>query len=209
VSVIHNGIALDGFAPATVPPTTPTLGYLARLCHVKGLGMLVDAFIELKRRDRVKGLRLRVAGTKTGSDEPFIRVQQGKLRVAGVAEQVDWLPDLPPEGKVAFLQSLSALSVPTTYGEAFGLYVIEAMACGVPVAQPRHGAFPELIEMTGGGLLCAPGDAKALADAMETLLLDPAKARAMGARGREAVARDFSVERMAQKVEDVLHGLRI
>lgn len=209
VSVVHNGIALEGFEPAIAPSQTPTLGYLARLCHVKGLGTLVDAFIALKRHDRVKGLRLRVAGTKTRGDEPFIRVQQGKLRVAGLTEQADWLPDLPAREKPGFLRSLSALSVPATYGESFGLYVIEALACGVPVAQPRHGAFPELIEMTGGGVLCAPGDAKALADALESLLLDPAKARAMGQRGREAVARDFSVERMAQKVEDVLHGLRI
>ncbi|MBI5394887.1 MAG: glycosyltransferase family 4 protein [Verrucomicrobia bacterium] len=207
VSVVHNGIALDGFEPAAAPPQPPAIGYLARLCRVKGLDTLVDAFIELKRRDRVTGLRLRVAGTKTRVDEPFIREQQRKLRAAGVAELAEWLPDLPREVKPAFLRSLSALSVPAAYGESFGLYVIEALACGVPVVQPRHGAFPELVEKTGGGVLCAPGDAKALADAIESLLLDPAKAFAVGQQGREAVALDFSVERMAQKVEDVLHGL--
>ena len=57
-----------------------------------------------------------------------------------------------------FLQGLDVLSVPTTYREPKGLYVLEALANGVPVVQPRHGSFPELIEATGGGLLVNPDD---------------------------------------------------
>src|SRR5438876_33858 len=83
-----------------------------------------------------------------------------------------------------FLQGLSAFSVPATYGESFGLYVIEALAAGVPVVQPNHAAFPELIEATGGGVLCEPDDPHALAAALAELLRDPAAARAIGARGR-------------------------
>ena len=75
--------------------------------------------------------------------------------------------------------------------------MIEALAAGVPVVQPRHASFPELIEATGGGLLCEPDDPEALAVAVEELLRDPAAARAMGARGREAVWERFNVARMA------------
>jgi glycosyltransferase involved in cell wall biosynthesis len=89
-------------------------------------------------------------------------------------------------------------SVPARYGEAFGLYVIEAMAAGVPVVQPRVAAFPELIEATGGGVLCAPGDPQALAEAIEELLLDPARAQALGEAGRRAVFDRFSAEAMAR-----------
>jgi glycosyltransferase involved in cell wall biosynthesis len=77
------------------------------------------------------------------------------------------------------------------------------MAAGVPVVQPRHGAFPEVVEATGGGILCEPDDADALADGTERLLLDPAEARALAERGRRAVLERFSVERMARGFLDV------
>ena len=88
--------------------------------------------------------------------------------------------------------------MPAAYGESFGLYVIEAMAAGIPVVQPRHAAFPEIIEATGGGVLCPPDDPAALADAVEALLSDPAAAREMGRRGRLAVEAKFSAEVMAR-----------
>jgi glycosyltransferase involved in cell wall biosynthesis len=96
------------------------------------------------------------------------------------------------------------LSVPATYGETFGLYLLEAWACGVPVVQPRHAAFPELLDATGGGLLCEPDDPVALAATWETLLLDPVRARALGELGRRAVEREYSADRMAERVEAVL-----
>ena len=76
--------------------------------------------------------------------------------------------------------------------------MVEALAAGVPVVQPRQGAFPELVDATGGGLLCAAGDPNALADAIEELLLNPSRARALGEAGRQAVFERFSAEAMAQ-----------
>jgi hypothetical protein len=78
-------------------------------------------------------------------------------------------------------------SVPATYSEAFGLYVLEAMAAGVPVAQPRASAFPEIVLAAGGGVLHEPGDPESLADSWEMLLANPAKARELGRKGRAAV----------------------
>jgi glycosyltransferase involved in cell wall biosynthesis len=100
-------------------------------------------------------------------------------------------------GKLAFLRSLSIFSVPALYGEAFGLYVIEALASGVPVVQPRHASFPELVEQTGGGVVCEPGSPKALADALEPLLLDEAHAKSLGDTGRRVVREKFHVHAMA------------
>ena len=94
-------------------------------------------------------------------------------------------------------------SVPARYGEAFGLYVIEAMAAGVPVVEHEVTAFPELLEATGGGLLCSENDPQALAEAIEELLLDPARARALGAAGRRAVFERFSAEAMARAMAQV------
>jgi glycosyltransferase involved in cell wall biosynthesis len=123
-------------------------------------------------------------------------------------DQVEFFPNLDHAAKVAFLRSLSVFSVPATYGEAFGLYVLEALAVGVPVVQPRSGAFPELIEATGGGVLCSPGQPKSLADAIEALLLDPERARALGRAGRQSVWENFSAETMASNTVKVASGLR-
>ena len=73
---------------------------------------------------------------------------------------------------------------------------------------PRHAAFPEIIEATGGGVLCEPGDAKSLADAVEQLLADPARARELGRRGREAVEQYFSIARMSENMMREFEALR-
>jgi glycosyltransferase involved in cell wall biosynthesis len=207
VHVVHNGILLDGYSPASAPPDTPALGYLARLHPSKGLATLVEAYILLRQQKRVPNLQLRVAGSMTASDRPFVERLQARLGAAGVADQTQFLPNLDREAKIAFLQGLSVFSVPATYGESFGLYVIEALAAGVPVVQPRHAAFPELIEATGGGLLCEPDDPESLAAGIEAMLRDPDAARQMGARGREAVRERFNVTRMAEGVACVFESM--
>jgi glycosyltransferase involved in cell wall biosynthesis len=198
VHVVHNGIRLDGYGPAPAPPEPPVLGYLARLCRDKGLDTLVEAYLLLRERGRLPGLRLHVAGTMTAADEPFVEQLQTRLAAAGLTDETRFSPNLSREEKIGFLHGLSALSVPATYGESFGLYVIEALAAGIPVVQPRHAAFPELIEATGGGVLCEPDDPESLAAAVEALLQEPAAAWAMGARGREIVQERFNVTRMAE-----------
>ena len=118
-------------------------------------------------------------------------------------------PDPPRAERQRFLQSLSVLSVPTVRPEAFGLYALEAWATGVPVVLPDHGAFGELVGESGprtrggGGLLFEPNDPAALAAALETLLLDPDRARELGRRGRQAVISHFNAERMAGDIAEV------
>jgi glycosyltransferase involved in cell wall biosynthesis len=198
VRPVMNGLRLDDFEPADGPPVPPAVGYLARMHEVKGLATLTDAFLEIMREGRAPDLRLRIAGTRTGADRRFTKLIEERIREAGLEQHVDWLPNVTREEKIEFLRSLSVLSVPTTCGEAFGLYVIEAMAAGVPVVQPRHGAFPELIAETGGGVLCEPGDTADLARAITDLVLDPERSRSLGTRGRDAVLDRFTVARMAE-----------
>jgi len=217
VRVIHNGIHLDGYragelaSPAPeesrrrhstriTQHAAPVLGYFSRLCPEKGLDTLVEAFIELKRRERVPRLKLHVGGSCGPADEPFVKSLRQRLAEAGYLAEASFAPNLNRAEKIGFLEALTVFSVPARYGEAFGLYVIEAMAAGVPVVQPRTAAFPELIAATGGGVLCDPANVKALADGIEGLLLDPERARALGEAGRNAVAAGYSVEAMADAV---------
>lgn len=204
VTVIHPGIAVENFTPATTPPAVPTIGYLARMHPTKGLATLVDAFLLLQKEEAIPGLRLRIAGARTGADERFVSMLAQKIASQGQQASVDWLPNLDRAAKAEFLRNLSVFSVPATYGEAFGLYVIEAQASGVPVVQPRHGAFPEVVAATGGGVLCEPDNPAALAVALRALLLDPTHARQLGTAGRAAIQKAFAIEVMARKTEELL-----
>jgi glycosyltransferase involved in cell wall biosynthesis len=208
IEVIPNGMALDGYSPSAEQPAPPVLGYLARFIRGKGLGTLVEAFIELRRRGRVEGVRLRCAGTMIAEDAPYLEQQKERLRAEGLLEYAEFLPNISREEKIGFLKSLSVLSVPANYGEAFGLYLLEAMACGVPVVQPRVAAFTEILEATGGGMLVDENTPAALATALEEVLLDASKRRALGEAGHRTVHQDYSTARMAARFLDLSERAR-
>ena len=83
------------------------------------------------------------------------------------------------------------------------LFVLEALACGTPVVQPAHGAFPEMLESTGGGVLVEPGSVKRLAEGLRELRDDPARRRELGERGRAKVHREYDDATMADRTEQV------
>ncbi|MEO6244383.1 MAG: glycosyltransferase family 4 protein [Opitutaceae bacterium] len=196
IAVLPNGIHLEGFAPATTPPATPAIGYLARLCREKGLELLVEAFIFLAIKLGDTVTRLKIAGAATAGDEKLIATLKHRLATAGLTDRVEWHPNVTREQKIELLRELTLFSVPTTYAEAFGLYVIEAMACGVPVVQPDAAAFPELIAATGGGICVPPRDVAELARAWRALLADEPRRAALGRAGRLGVEKFFGAPTM-------------
>jgi glycosyltransferase involved in cell wall biosynthesis len=214
LALLPNGISLAGYptpagagsatAARAEPGPAPVLGYFARMCREKGLDRLVDAYLLLKKRNELANLRLHIGGGCGPSDEPLVEEQKRKLAAAGVNEHVRFFPNVTLAEKIAFYQGLTVFSVPAHYGEAFGLYVLEALAAGVPVVQPRHAGFPELIESTGGGLLCEPDNVPALADAIASLLHAPERRRQLGERGQQVVHQQFSNERMAENFVRIL-----
>lgn len=205
--IVHNGINVDNYRSAVQFPDPPTIGFLARLCPEKGLDRLVDMYINLRRDDHFDNVKLCVAGSLMVADEIFVDCLKSRIEAAGLTDDVMISPDLGREEKIEFLKGLSVLTVPSMYGEAFGLYLIEAMAAGVPVVQPRSGAFPELILETGGGVLYEMENPESWAEAIRRLLSDPDEARAMGERGRLAVRENFTVERMTDGVMTVFEGV--
>jgi glycosyltransferase involved in cell wall biosynthesis len=104
---------------------------------------------------------------------------------------------------VAYLGSLDVLSVPAVYEEPKGIFLLEAMATGTPVVQPRRGAFPEVVCRTGGGLIVDADEPEALVDGWLRLWNDPGLARRLGAAGAAGVREHYHVSRMAEEVEKV------
>lgn len=210
VKVVPNGIQLDGYGEETAATAgeaaVPALGYFARMCPEKGLDAIIDAFISLRQRGRVPGLKLRVGGSCGPGDQVFVSDMRRRLEQKGLQTEVEFHPNLERGQKVAFLKSLSVFSVPARYGEAFGLYIIEALAAGVPIVQPRTAAFPEIIAATGGGVLVEPDNADALALAIEELLLNPERARQLGDTGRRAVFEKFSAQAMAKMMIEAIEN---
>lgn len=207
VHVVHNGIDLEGFSPAPTPVKGQVIGYMARMSPEKGLDLLVDAFGRLKERPGTRDAKLKVAGTISGFDQRFVKTLMKSTSRRWPGGDVEYHPEISRARKLEFLRELNVLSVPAVYGEAFGLYVLEALASGVPVVQPHAAAFPELLEMTGGGILCRPNDAASLADGLEELLRDPDRAQRLGLEGMGKVREGFGMAPMARKVQAILENV--
>jgi glycosyltransferase involved in cell wall biosynthesis len=199
IEVVHNGITLEGHRPAETEPASPTIGYLARMSRDKGIEVLVDAFIVLARELGDATTRLKIAGASTAGDEHLIGALKQRIASAGLDSRVAWSPNLTREQKLDFLRSLTLFSVPAIYPEAFGLYLIEAMACGIPVVQPESAAFSEIIGMNGGGICVPPHDARALAGGWQQLLGNASERAKLGAAGRLSVEKNFNARTMGEK----------
>ncbi len=183
-----------------------TIGYLARICPDKGLHVLCEAFAELHRRGR--RCHLKVAGYLGAADRPYAQEIRRRLTHRGLGAFVEFLGEVDRDGKFGMIRSLDVFSVPAVYQEAKGIYVLEALSQGIPVVQPNHGSFPELIGATGGGVLFEPQNVAALADAISGLMDRPDRRRRLGEAGRRAVASSFTDEVMADAAWKVFESCR-
>jgi glycosyltransferase involved in cell wall biosynthesis len=207
IHVVYPGLNLAGHGERGV--STPrsqgplTIGYFARISPEKGLHILADAFHHLKQMPDTPPCRLRVSGWLGENHRPFFNEIRERLQQHHLGDSFEHVESPDHRAKVQFLQSLDVFSVPTVYREPKGLYILEALANGVPVVQPRHGSFPELIEKTGGGLLVNPEDPKDLARGLKQLLVNPTLRHELSQKGKEAVHRQHSAAMMAQQTLEV------
>ena len=194
--VVYPGLNLNGHDGVPNARQTPpfTIGYFARICPEKGLHNLAEAYRILRQQPGMPACRLRIAGWLGDHNKKYLQNILQKLADAGLADEVEQVDCPDHKSKVDFFKSLDVFSVPTTYREPKGLYVLEAWANGVPVVQPRHGSFPELIEATGGGELSHVEDPHDLARVLGELLRDPARRQELGQRGQDGVRRHFHAE---------------
>ena len=206
--VIPLGINLEGYserAPAGASDDAAgrsfKVGYFARVAPEKGLRLLAEAYIRLRRETDFRGC-LEAAGYLAREHRPYLRGVERMLDEAGFAGEFRYRGELDRAQKIAFLESLDILSVPSTYDEPKGIFLLEAMAAGAAVVQPRRGAFPEILENAGGGILVEPDDAAKLAEGIYSLWKRPEQAAELGRCGARGVRERWSVRHMAE------HALR-
>ncbi len=198
IHVIPHGLNLTGHGTRQPDSAGPfRIGYLARICDDKGLHLLVAAAELLAAAPEMPPFTVRAAGYLGDLDRPYLETLQKRFAQWADPTRFRYEGELSRADKIAFLQDLDVMSLPTVYHESKGLPVLEAWANGVAVVLPEHGAFPEMVAHSGGGLLHAPLDPQALAARLKQLALDPALASQLGEKGQQAVRRDFTAAGMA------------
>lgn len=207
IDVIPNGANMDGYKDPRKAPQVPTLGYFARMCPDKGVELIAQTFLILKKRNKIPGLRLHIGGGMGPGDEPYVKGIQEEFKSAGIEADTRFFPNVTREEKIRFFEGLTLLSTPALYGETFGLYLIEGMAAGTPVVQPPVAAFPEIIQKSGGGILSEEPTAESLASSIEKLLLDPEKLQRLSESAYKSAHSYYSMKRMATDVADRLSQL--
>ena len=208
ISVIYGGINLEGYEISKLPTDPPVIGYLCRMSEYFGLGILVDAFLELKKKPEFEKLRLHLNGGYSAEDKPFVNRTVEKIRESGHSSDVTLFKQFKKEDRIQFLKGLTLLSVPVPSGEAFGAYLVEALAAGVPLVQPKAGCYPEFIDLSQGGIIYHPNTPGNLAEAISSLLKKPEKIQQMAETGRRNILDRFSMEEMSLNMVTVYRDLR-
>jgi len=220
IAVVPLGINMAGYerrtrlsAPRTEEDGSFRIGYFARIGPEKGLRVLADAYARFRQKTGQARARLEAAGYLAPDNEAYMRDVRSTLEKAGLAAEFTYHGVVDRKGKLAFLQSLDVLSVPATYDEPKGMFLLEAMANGVPVVQPRRGAFPEIVERTGGGLLVDPDDPDKLAEGLFTLWANREMAETLAQQAYQGVRAHYTVAHAAERLlgvyNDVLRSKEI
>lgn len=212
IEVIPHGLDLAGHGERrpSADDSPRRIGYFARICYDKGLHLLVDAAERLASRDgrgQSAPFTLHAAGYLGGGDRAYLAELEQRVARGPLAGRFTYHGELDRAAKIEFLQSLDVMAVPTVYRESKGLSILEALANAVPVVLPAHGAFPEIVADTGGGILHEPLNADDLAQKLRAMLADSRTAAGLGERGRQAILGRYQADTMARRTLDLYRRL--
>jgi len=207
IHVVPVGIDFDGHARAGLDHEPFTIGYLARIAPEKGLHVLCEAYRRLRAAPGCPPSRLLVAGYLAPEHRSYLSGISQQMASWGLDGHLEYRGAVDRAGKLAFLRDLSVLSVPSPQPTQKGQFLLEAMASGVPVVEPRLGVFTEVVENTGGGILTDPGDVDALVRGILALWKDAGQRKQLGAAGYEGVRARYGVSRMVARLMEVYRSL--
>jgi glycosyltransferase involved in cell wall biosynthesis len=201
IRVVPLGINPQGFELRESNRSGPfTIGFLARIAPEKGLHVLADAYRLLRESGKLPEARFEAAGYMAADCKSYLEKIQKRLKDAELDGEFHYRGVLDRAEKIEFLRKLDVMSVPATYDEPKGVSLLEAMACGVPLVQPRRGGFTEIVETTGGGLLVHPDDPQSLADGILKIFKSKQLAEELSANGFQGVREHYTAANMADRV---------
>lgn len=181
-----------------------TLGYLSVITPGKGLDLLVEAFRQLVNEEQ-RNVLLRVAGKVL--DRHYWKQITDTVAASALSPNFEYLGEVDFAGKVEFLRRCSAFSLPTSLAEVRGTAVLEALAASVPTVVPNVGVFPEMISLTGGGILVPPENPTNLVDAIGQLMDNPEEADRMGRAGANGLVHYYTLDRMVDETLAAFHDV--
>jgi len=200
IRVVPLGINPHGFEMRQNHNGPFTVGFLGRVAPEKGLHVLAEAYRLMRHSGDLPEGRLEVAGYMAADCKPYLEKVHQQLREAGLDQEFRYHGVIDRAEKIEFLRRLDVMSLPATYDEPKGVSLLESMACGVPVVQPRRGAFTEIVEITGGGVLVEPDNPQSLADGILKLYKDKDLARELSVNGHRGIREHYTAAHMADKV---------
>lgn len=205
--VVPPGVDTDLFSPPVETtarePRVLYVGRVERTSRWKGLRVLVDSLPRL--RETVPDVRLDIVGD--GDDVTALRARAAER---GVADLIDWHGHVQHHDLPRFYQRAAVTVLPSlTESESFGMTLVEAMASGCPVVGSAVGGIPFVVRDGVDGVLVAPGDPVALADAVADIVTDPARAAALGAAGRESARTRWDWSHQRENTVRVLEGVAL
>jgi len=203
IKTIHLGIDPTDYEYIPVSDKPRNIGFISRMCEENGLDILVEAFISLVDRQGFQDVNLILTGGSTGDDKRYLKKLKRRIDQCGLHDRVEFQEDFESEGRKEFFRKVSLISVPVRIGEAFGLYLLESMASGVPVVQPALGAFPEIIRLSGGGVVYEANQPEVLAESLAKLLADPQQLSLLSQAGHAGVHRHFDIFNHARELVNV------
>jgi glycosyltransferase involved in cell wall biosynthesis len=183
------------------------IGYISRMCAANGFDIIIDAFILLKQEEEFKDVQLVLTGGSTGDDKGILKESEKKLKNANVWNDVEFHEDFDGSGRHDFFGKVQMISVPVRNGEAFGLYLLESMASGVPVVQPKLGAFPEIVEKSKGGITFDQNNSEALCTALQSLLRNQEKLKQLSLACRNGVENEFNISNQTNNLLNIYNQL--
>ena len=205
ISVIRNGIdtseymadaGTDVLSSYGVDPSRPYVVFVGRITRQKGLPVLLRAAFSLD-----PSAQLVVCAGQ--ADTPELAAEVSSLVDGLDQDRIVWIPKMLEKREVIQLLSHAAVFACPSLYEPLGIVNLEAMACGTAVVASRVGGIPEVVADGVTGLLVPPDDPSALAVALNSVIGDRARARAMGSAGRERAVAEFSWAAVAAQTADL------
>jgi len=205
---IYLGVDPDEYEYIPSTKKERTIGYISRMCPENGFDIVVDAFILLKKKPEYSDVRLIVTGGSTAADTKYIKMLKRRIDRAGLHNEVEFHDEFEGSHRIGFFRKVAIGSVPVRNGEAFGMYLPELMASGIPIIQPALGAFPEIVQVSGGGLVYAPNTPEVLCTTWEKVLSDSENLATLSQKARKGVETRFNIYDHAREIIDVYNRMK-